>query len=299
MDFVRTVLKNEIVIDSLISFHYFEFAKNYIFEGEKHDFWELVYVDKGELEVMADTKGYVLKQGDIIFHKPDEFHNVWANQSIAPNIIIITFDCHSPAINFFEGKICNLDSEDRNILTKIVAEGFKAFMPPLDSPYVNTLNRKTDSSFGCEQLIKLYLEMLLISIIRKDNQIEQSNRLSSTVKERCETDMINKLIGYMEANISNNPAIDDFCKHVNMSRSYLHTIFKQKTGCGIMEYFKKLKIDRSKRLIREEKYNFTQISDLLGYSSIHNFSRHFKSVMGVTPSEYSRSIKARLLMEDN
>ena len=38
--------------------------------------------------------------------------------------------------------------------------------------------------------------------------------------------------------------------------------------------------------------NFTQISDFLGYSSIHYFSRQFKKITGMTPSEYSSSIKA-------
>ncbi|HJB28450.1 MAG TPA: AraC family transcriptional regulator, partial [Candidatus Blautia faecavium] len=38
--------------------------------------------------------------------------------------------------------------------------------------------------------------------------------------------------------------------------------------------------------------NFTQISEYLGYSSIHYFSRQFKKISGMTPSEYSSSIKA-------
>lgn len=298
MEFVKTVLKNELVIDNLISFHYFEFAKNYLFEGEKHNFWELAYVDKGELEVMAGTNGYVLKQGDIIFHKPNEFHSVWASLNIAPSAVMISFECSSPAMKLFENKICNLDNEDRNILSRVVMEGLNVFMPPLGSPHINTLTRKSDVPFGSEQFIRLHMEMLLLNLIRKNNQVSQSKRLSSTVKERCDMDIINKLISYMETNLTNNPNLDELCQHVNMSKSYLQAIFNQNMGCGIMEYFKKLKIKQAKKLIREEKYNFTQISDLLAYSSIHNFSRHFKSVTGVTPSEYSRSIKARLLMED-
>ena len=53
-----------------------------------------------------------------------------------------------------------------------------------------------------------------------------------------------------------------------------------------------MKIDMAKQLIRTEQMNFTQISEKLGYSSIHYFSRQFKKLTGMTPSEYASSIKA-------
>ena len=48
----------------------------------------------------------------------------------------------------------------------------------------------------------------------------------------------------------------------------------------------------AKQLIRENEMNFTQISDFLSYSSIHYFSRQFKKLSGMTPTEYATSIKA-------
>ena len=44
-------------------------------------------------------------------------------------------------------------------------------------------------------------------------------------------------------------------------------------------------------MIREQNLNFTQIADCLGYASIHYFSRQFKKITGMTPSEYSLSIQ--------
>ena len=51
-------------------------------------------------------------------------------------------------------------------------------------------------------------------------------------------------------------------------------------------------MDLAKQMIRENHYNFTQIADTLGFSSIHYFSRQFKRITGMTPSEYASSIKA-------
>ena len=98
MDYVKTLLKNELTIKRIVTLHYFEYTRDYIFDGESHDFWEFLVVDKGEVEVMAGSNGYRLKQGEIIFHKPKEFHNVWANGKVAPNLIVIAFECNSEAI---------------------------------------------------------------------------------------------------------------------------------------------------------------------------------------------------------
>ena len=62
----------------------------------------------------------------------------------------------------------------------------------------------------------------------------------------------------------------------------------------LYRYFKNLKIDEAKIMIREGEYNFTEIAHRLGYSSIHYFSRHFKKATGMTPSEYAYSVKIKI-----
>lgn len=295
MEFTKTPLVEEFNIGHIVTLHYFEFARDFVFEGEKHDFWEFLYVDKGEVEVMADSKGYVLKQGDIIFHKPNEFHSVWANKKTAPDLIVITFPCDSPSMKLFENKIFNLEDSERNILAEIIREGTEAFLPPLDMPSINTLSKNQLSSFGSEQLVKIYIELLLIKLVRRGKHLPGKSRLSSSAKERSEDEVIRRIIDYMQENIYSFLSLDELCRFSQMGRSHLSTMFKQKVGYGAVEYFRKMKIDLAKKLIREEQLNFTEIAEKLGYSSIHCFSRHFKSVEDVSPTEYARSVKSRVL----
>jgi quercetin dioxygenase-like cupin family protein len=142
MTFTKTILKEEFQVDGIITVHYFEFACDYVFKGEAHNFWELVYVDKGELEIMADDKGFKLKQGEMIFHKPNEFHNLWANGKIAPKIIVISFDCKSKAMKFFENKIVLTGDAVKNLLTQIIKESLEAFSTPLNISNTTKLERK-------------------------------------------------------------------------------------------------------------------------------------------------------------
>lgn len=292
MSYIKTLLKEEFNIKEIVTVHYFEFAKKYIYEGESHNFWEFVYVDKGEVEIMADTNGYKLNQGEIIFHKPNEFHNLWANGKVAPNLIVISFYCNSPSMAFFENKILSADDANRKLLSNIVKEARNAFSSDLSESELKKLEFRDNAIFGCEQLIKIYLEEFLINLVRRDTSITKEVRLSSSVKERSDNNMTSKIIGFLQDNINNNLTFEDVCKFSNMSKTNLKTVFKEKTGTGVIEYFKSLKIEEAKRLIREEEMNFTQIADILGYSSIHYFSRHFKKATGMTLSDFAYSVKS-------
>ena len=292
MEFVKLKLKEEFKIESLVSLHYFEFARDFIFRGERHNFWELLYVDKGDAEVMADNSGYKLTQGDLIFHRPNEFHSVWANKKTAPNIIVVSFFCNSEAMKFFEGKIYSIGDYEKNILGNIIKEGFKAFLPPFNDPLKNTLIRKNDDSFASEQMIQIYLQTLLISLVRKNIHLQIGERLSSVAKERTEDDIIKRLDSYLMENIECNLNLRDICSHMKMSRTHLVTLYKSKKGMGVIEFFKELKIEKAKICIREECLNLTEISEKLGYNSIHSFSRHFRKVTDMSPSEYAKSVKS-------
>ena len=143
MAYVGVQLENSISVDELFTVHYFEYMSDFSFVGESHDFWEFVYVDKGEVNVTADSIRTTLKKGDIIFHKPNEFHTVQATGTIAPNLAVISFSSSSPAISFFDDKILRIDELERNLLADIIIEARNCFESPLDDPYLTHMVKKT------------------------------------------------------------------------------------------------------------------------------------------------------------
>lgn len=295
MGHIKTVLKEEIRINSIFTIHYFEFAKDYVFEGERHDFWELVYVDKGEIEVMAETQGFKLKNGEMIFHKPNEFHNIWANGKIAPNVAIVSFDCRSKAMKRFENKIVSINDFEKDLLAAIIKEAKEAFSSKLDEP-IEIFERRINQRFGCEQLIKLNLEQLLISIARRGTSIDPERRLSTAAKERSDQDIVRMVVSFLHQNLNHSLTFDEIRKHSKLGSTNLKVVFKEKGGMGVMEYYRFLKIEEAKKMIREEHYNITEIADKLGYKTVHYFSRQFKKMTDMTPSQYAISIKAKELL---
>lgn len=285
-------LKTEITIDYIISVHYFEYLSNFSFEGESHDFWELLCVDKGTVNVVADDNAYTLNKGDIIFHQPKEFHNVKANGIVAPNLVVIGFECDSPGMAFFQNKIFQIDRHQQALLGEIIKEAKGAFAGRLDDPYLTKLPRNKVQPYGSEQLIKMYLELILIHLIRTYSHIKIKQTLPKSSSHNSKEAQFRKIVKYMENNIGSQLTIKQICQDNLMGRSIVQMLFRDYGNSGIIDYFSTMKIDAAKQLIRAQQLNFTQIADALGYSSIHYFTRQFKKISRMTPSEYASSIKS-------
>lgn len=284
-------LKTELPINRFISIHYFEYMSDFSFAGESHDFWEFLCVDKGTVNVVAGENTYTLNKGDIIFHKPNEFHNVEANGIVAPNLVVITFECSSPAMRFFEDKILQIGDSERMLLGKIIKEARDTFAYGLDDPYCEKLVEKDNFPFASEQLIKLYVQEFLIQLIRSYQNIHVKAVLTKSTRENGKEETFNRIIDYMEMHIHTQLTIEQICKDNLIGCSILQKLFKEHTNCGVIDYFSNMKVNYAKQMIRSRQMNFTQIADNLGYNSIHYFSRQFKKMTGMSPSEYASSIK--------
>ena len=260
MAFESMYLEEDIHIDRIYTIHYFEYKSDFHFAGERHNFWEFQCVDKGKAEIETDNGIYHLTSGQLIFHRPNEFHNLIAIGNTAPNIVVVSFECDSPCMKFFEKKLLKLSDSERNLMGMLIAEARRCIKTPLDDPYTEKMEKKEDFLFGSQQLIRIYLEQMLIYMIRRN---------SSPPITLC-----------------------DLCHDNMIGRSQLQKIFQEQHQCGAMDFFSRLKIAYARQLIRENQMNFTQISEFLGYSSIHYFSRQFKKISGMTPTEYITSIKA-------
>lgn len=292
MAFESVRLEKELSIDSIYTVHYYEYRNDFEFDGERHDFWEFQCVDKGAAEVRTDNGHHTLTRSQVIFHRPNEFHTLKASGKTAPNIIVISFSSISPCMKFFENKVLEFSETERSILGRIIAEARNCFSSPLDDPYLEKMEKKPEIPFGSQQLLILYLEELLIHMIRRYTIAHYS--ASAGIYDSCQTssDTCREIIHYLEQHIRESLTIQEISRNNMIGRSQLQKLFREEYQCGVIEFFSRMKIDFAKQLIRENDMNFTQISDFLGYSSIHYFSRQFKKLSGMTPTEYATSIKA-------
>ncbi len=294
MTYIRTKMHKEIHIDSIITLHYFEYMKNFTFQGEAHDFWEFLYIDNGTVSVRSDDTWMTLNTGDIIFHQPNEFHAIKSIGKNSPNLVVISFICHSPSMKHFVHKSYTLSSEERTLISHIISEGRQTFSTPMHVPTIEQVQIKDNTPFASQQLIILYLELFLITCIRNHQESTVSDSAipkESPEKQSARQDRLERIIEYMELRICEQIRLTDICNEFSISRSSLQALFHDAKECGAIDYFNTMKIQRAKEIIREGTMNFTEIAYFLSYSSLPYFSKQFKAATGMSPSEYSSSVK--------
>lgn len=285
MQYQPLVPRRPLTVREIYSVHYFEYTAGCSFSGERHDFWELLYVDKGDIRVTAGERTCRLRRGEIIFHAPGEFH-AFSNLGTAPDLVVVSFRCDGPEMSCFRGLTAEAGEAERALLARIVAESAAAFDTPLNDPYAAVLERRQQAPFGGEQLLCAALEELLIRLVRRRSASEKPKE-----PPKDGGDVMEQVMGYLAARLDRQLTLEQICQDNLIGRSQLQKLFHAHTGGGVMEYFSRLKIQAARRMIRDGGLNFTQIAGRLGFQSPHYFSRRFRQATGMSPSEYERSVK--------
>ncbi len=285
--YVKTSLSSLVNISKIVTIHYYEFDKNFIFEGESHDFWEMVYVDFGKVKVKYGDKECELSQGDVIFHAPNEFHSIRAHES-SPNFFVISFVSGSVAMDSLIGYRTSLDKTLKPFISSIIKEAESSFVIPKNDINLKKLKKKENAALGGEQLIKNYLEELIIHLMRGIAGCAGSSLFPS--KESMENHLVTSVKSFIKERVYEKPRLSDICCSLGYSKSYLSKLFREQTGESIAGYAVKNKVKRAKELIREGNMNFSEISEKLAFDNPQYFSRVFKRETGMTPSEFMRSL---------
>ena len=290
--FTKHKLKNVINISSLVSVHYWEYEKTFVFDGESHDFWEMVYVDVGDVVISAGDREFVLRQGEACFHKPNEFHKIRAN-GLAANVFVVAFVCRSPAMRAFRDARIKLPAQLKTFLSHIIAESRSAFTLPCFSPGLQDLQVNPNAPVGAQQLVRIYLELLLILLLRKEDRPNASPLLFAS-KESFDNHLVAQIIDLMGSRLFATLSMKEVCDQVHYGKTFVSNTFKRVTGYSVMQYYNMLKIAQAKRMIQEGESNYTQIANRLCFDNPHYFTRVFKRVSGMTPREYRLSVKRNL-----
>ncbi|MBQ4543736.1 MAG: helix-turn-helix domain-containing protein [Clostridia bacterium] len=103
-------------------------------------------------------------------------------------------------------------------------------------------------------------------------------------------DIVSDIIEFLKCNIGKKIVFDDVVNYVHASRTTVKNAFSKEMGMGVMKYYNILKIEKAKQYIADGRYNMSQIANLLGYDSVHYFSKQFKSIVDVPPTEYAKTV---------
>lgn len=281
-EYAKTLFSDVISIKSVITIFPFDLTGLEPI-GETHDFWEFIYVNEGVFEVLVDNKPYVVKEGQMITYSPLSFH-----KGSKPNIAklsIVSFESTSGIMSYFANKVITLSGKQRQLLSQVISLGKKCFKSASPNLGLKGMVKREDVDAITLQSLKNQLEIFLIDVYESESLKPSS--LNCDTRNNNSFDLLTK---YLKANIGKAVTLEEICDNCALSIYQLRKLCQSQCGMSPMSYFISLKIDAAKDMICDTNLSFTQISDSLGFTTVHYFSKLFKDKVGVTPSEYAKSM---------
>lgn len=260
-------------VDSIFTAFSVKRESNFNFFGESHNFWEMVYVTRGTVGIMAGSKIYHLNKNEVIFHKPYEFHRIWSAKDSSPEYLVVSFDLSGTGIGFFENLTLKPNDIQKKLLNTLMI--YTKENKPRENNSLDYAG-KDGSDFSCFVYL---LDLILCSFAKSSELILESKSENAMIFE--------KVVKYMESNLDKNITIEEFSKYANVSPSTLKRVFLKYSSIGIHGYFQTLKIQEAKNMLKSgmSVYN---VSKSLGFSNQNNFSLTFKKAVGFSPTEYKK-----------
>lgn len=262
-----------IEVKKILGYYYRIRTPNYCFRGEQHDFFELTYVDGGELQCEVDGVPYTLRENDLIIFGPGQFHTQSTDDSHTASYITILFDMQNltpvDREQWYDALINHIFHYDQKISTLL-----KTFVRESTTgiPYMNSL------------MLCLLTEIILRLL--QATYATPALQTSSSAHQSALDELFDRIITYIDQNICDPLTIPEICEHFSLSRSALQLLFRNRVNQSPKKYINDKKLERSCEMLRENRYTISEISLSLGYSSIHYFSKSFNMKYHMSPSEY-------------
>lgn len=242
---------------------YHQQEKGFLFPGESHSLPELLYVHKGRLHCVADGREILLQEGEMAVFGPNQWHMFYADIDVAPCYMTLRFQPETADISNLMNRKFTVSEQRSFLLQEMIRE-------------------QTRKDAYSDNMLWAQLCMMLVWLLREPK--------AASEKIGGEHEIIRQAQQYVCNHMREKLSVSLVAQQIDMSASYLTALFHKHLDISPGEYIRRVKLQESKRMIREEKMNFTEIAAALEYSTVHHYSRQFKEKFGITPSEYAKSI---------
>lgn len=274
--------QNKINIERITEFFCGEYSiceEETLFENYQKDFYELIYVDSGKIEMSFDEKKYILKQSDIVLLFPKQSFFAKSISSVRPSFISIRFLMNFKDAQALRGKLFHADTA-------------------ISSIYMDIIREYTYADKYSYDMLSSYLKQLILNLCRIEKGRKQPSLFCGFAEspsvysaEKITNRTVRSIVYYINTNIEKKLSLSDIAKHFNLNPSYTSRLFRMHTDMCITEYIKMRKLSEAKSILKLGIYTITEISEMFSFSSIHYFSNCFKKEFGVSPADYSNMLK--------
>lgn len=259
-----------------------KYHQNWETDLHSHNFFQMIGFEGGNGSIQIDeaTLSVDPRQGYLVL--PQQMHSIYCAESTQPlKILDIKFSVSNPEL--FQDLVnmeCRFEGENftkfQYVFNKIISES------ALQQPYYYSL-------------ISGYLYEMLIFLLRNVKGLSQPENIPEpVVSKQFKGVDVEQLMQYIHFNYSNIISLDDLSAMAKVNKTTLISIFKDLYGTTPIRYVNSIRLQKAKELLVNTDTSVGEIAELIGFQSIHYFSRYFRSKENCTPIEYRmRNAKCR------
>ena len=255
-------------IDGFCTSFPFAWDASFVFHGESHDFWEIVFLTDGMVEVTEDEKVYLLQKNNMILHAPMEFHRIKSAGGTSPRGYIMSFHALGRLPEELQRGVFVPEAE-QGVQYAALCERIASFLAG------------TEQSPCAGQEAADCLSAFLIRL--GGGQAHHQPDTSPAATE------YRKLVKAMTAGVCDNKTLADFARECNVSVSYIKQLFRQYAGISPKAYYTTLRVRHAAALL-DEGMSVAEIAERMNFSSSNYFSAFFKKHAGSMPSAYKKRL---------
>jgi AraC-like DNA-binding protein len=263
-------------IESFISALDVVHPENFYFSGEMHDFWVMVYVEEGRAIATGDERVYNLSTGQIVFHKPLEFHRIWSADGSAPHLNILSVKAYGKVLRGLKDRSFSLSKEEQELFCDAFDTFYKAAQL-YEKEGREAIDYRMLAAKGAAKL-----EVFLLNLIGK----ESLPQLPVSSDEKS----FRRIVEVMNEHCTEALSVDELAALCLMSRSNMKRVFSRFSDIGIAKYFTGLKVRRAMQLLNDG-LSANETAARLGFNEVSYFHTVFKRETGLTPMQYQKSFK--------
>lgn len=262
--------------------------RNPDYTGEAHDFPELFYVRDGRYDMFVGGRVYHLERGQMIIYAPMNLH-YGVSEEIA-TASVLSFKADFGSLPSIYNRVLSLSSDQRDAIEQITDEAESCYvMRAPGSEVGGMLVREGISEYRLQKL-KRDLELFLIELYRREGLLSEKPKSG---KRAARHEQFLEVVEFLRRNLGEELTVEDIARGTSMSVSKLKLLFRECAGSGPINYFIDMKLEKAKELILMGYYNFTEVAEALGFSSLHYFSRVFHARVGQSPTDWTRAAEAK------
>ena len=251
-----------------------------------HEELEFLYVVRGKAEIRCGNTIYHAKAGDIFVFNSNEIHSCLKTYSG-----YYTY-CLQFLPSFLSSKL--VDVCEYNYIRPLTKKraNFKTLYQ--NNPELIELFEKCEKEFqakkhGYHIALKGYVYAFLSQIYRLNEHLESETIHHETINHRRVGTVINHINENFSTEIDFRKLVEDMFLHY----SYFSRVFKEQTGKSMRQYLHEYRLTTALNLLSSTDKNVTEVALECGFDDLNYFSRAFKELIGLSPSNFKKTEMSR------